>query len=309
MAEAGDEQHPAAPFDPSFQFQLAHGLARGRPLDFEPCGPVRFGGQRLPRLDLAGQDLPRHHSAHRLAGSLSHERRDRVIVTDIGHRCFGVISIGHSGRPDTEIYGVCPQRPSVVSRCGSRLSAHRHGHARGPASWRGTPALMPGVSVCRRVAGAPASGWAAVASPLKILVAVGAPDEGKTPNSVLDLEHELQSILDAVEPRALQGNAEVRFLEIGHPQQINQALQHDAAQVLHQVMTGRAASSSKTKTAHRSSSVRANRAAAAGRAPQCAAGVSVELLWRNARRRGRRDGDRTGSRRRALRGRDAGRLH
>jgi hypothetical protein len=92
---------------------------------------------------------------------------------------------------------------------------------------------MPGVSVRRRVAGAPASGWAAVASPLKILVAVGAPDEGKTPNSVLDLEHELQSILDAIEPRALQGNAEVRFLEIGHPQQIHQALQHDAYHVIH----------------------------------------------------------------------------
>jgi hypothetical protein len=129
MAEADDEQLPAAPFDPSFQFQLANGLARRRPLGFKPCGPIRFGGQRRPRLDLAGQDLPRHHSAHRLAGGFSHERLDRVIVTDIGHRYFGVISVGHSDSPDTEIYGVCPQRPSVVSRCAPRLSAHRHGHA------------------------------------------------------------------------------------------------------------------------------------------------------------------------------------
>ena len=95
------------------------------------------------------------------------------------------------------------------------------------------PALMPGVSVRRRVVGAPAGAWAAVPSPLKILVAVGAPDEGKTQNTVLDLEHELQSILDAVEPRAHQGNAEVRFLEIGHPQQIRKALQLDAYHVLH----------------------------------------------------------------------------
>jgi tetratricopeptide (TPR) repeat protein len=95
------------------------------------------------------------------------------------------------------------------------------------------PALLPGVSVRRRVAGAPAHAWAAVPSPLKILVAVGAPDEGKTQNSVLDLEHELQCILDAVEPRAYQGNAEVRFLEIGHPQQIHKALQRDAYHVLH----------------------------------------------------------------------------
>ncbi|MEJ8846112.1 tetratricopeptide repeat protein [Variovorax rhizosphaerae] len=95
------------------------------------------------------------------------------------------------------------------------------------------PALVPGVSVRRRVAGAPAGAGAAVPSPLKILVAVGASDEGKTENSVLDLEHELQSILDAVEPRAHQGNAEVRFLEIGHPQQIRKALQQDAYHVLH----------------------------------------------------------------------------
>ena len=95
------------------------------------------------------------------------------------------------------------------------------------------PALVPGVSVRRRVADAPAGTWAAAASPLKILVAVGAPDEGKTHNTVLDLEHELQSILDAVEPRAHQGNAEVRFLEIGHPQQVRKALQRDAYHVLH----------------------------------------------------------------------------
>lgn len=95
------------------------------------------------------------------------------------------------------------------------------------------PALMAGVSMRRRVAGAPAGAGAAAASPLKILVAVGAPDEGKTKNTVLDLEHELQGILDAVEPRARQGNAELRFLEVGHPQQIHQALRRDAYHVLH----------------------------------------------------------------------------
>ena len=95
------------------------------------------------------------------------------------------------------------------------------------------PALMPGVSVRRRVAGGRGDVRVAAPSPLKILVAVGAPDEGKTQNSVLDLEHELQSILDAVEPRAHQGNAEVRFLEVGHPLQIEKALQQDAYHVLH----------------------------------------------------------------------------
>ncbi|MBL8327814.1 MAG: CHAT domain-containing protein [Rubrivivax sp.] len=96
-----------------------------------------------------------------------------------------------------------------------------------------TPALMPGVSLRRRVADAPSAQRAAAASPLKILVAVGAPDEGKTQNTVLDLEHELQRILDAVEPRAHQGNAEVRFLEVGHPDQVRKALSRDAYHVLH----------------------------------------------------------------------------
>ncbi len=96
-----------------------------------------------------------------------------------------------------------------------------------------TPALMPGVSLRRRVCGVPAAAWVAPPSPLKILVAVGAPDEGQTGHAVLDLEHELQSILDALEPRAVQGNAEVRFLEVGHPQQIGLALQRDAYQLLH----------------------------------------------------------------------------
>jgi len=96
-----------------------------------------------------------------------------------------------------------------------------------------TLALQPGVSLRRRVLGAPGSVWEAQASPLKILVAVGAPDEGKTPNTVLDVERELQHILDAVEPRAQQGNAEVRFLEVGHPDQLQKALQQDAYHVLH----------------------------------------------------------------------------
>ncbi len=96
-----------------------------------------------------------------------------------------------------------------------------------------TPALMPGVSLRRRVCGVPTAAWVAAPSPLKILVAVGAPDEGQTGHAVLDLEHELQSILDALEPRAVQGNAEVRFLEVGHPQQIGLALQRDAYHVLH----------------------------------------------------------------------------
>ena len=96
------------------------------------------------------------------------------------------------------------------------------------------PALMPGVVVRRIVASAPPpSPLPAAAHPLKILVAVGAPDEGRSPNPVLDLEAELQNILNAVAPRAEQGAAQVRFLEVGHPDQIRRALGIDAYHVLH----------------------------------------------------------------------------
>jgi tetratricopeptide (TPR) repeat protein len=95
------------------------------------------------------------------------------------------------------------------------------------------PALIPGVTVRRVVAGTRPSSTHAAAPPLKILVAVGAPDEGKSSNAVLDLERELQGILDAVSPESGVGNVEVRFLEVGHPSEIGRALARDAFHVLH----------------------------------------------------------------------------
>ncbi|MBL0284565.1 MAG: CHAT domain-containing protein [Zoogloea sp.] len=96
-----------------------------------------------------------------------------------------------------------------------------------------TPALLPAVSVLRRVSGAPAAHHPPLAGPLKILAAVGAPDESQTHNAVLDLEHELQGILDALEKAAEHGNAQVRILEIGHPDAIRDALAADQYHVLH----------------------------------------------------------------------------
>ena len=95
------------------------------------------------------------------------------------------------------------------------------------------PALTAGVTVRRVVADVPTLSGRAAASPLKVLVAVGAPDEGPSTNAVLDLERELQGILDAVSPAARNGNVEVRFLEIGHPAEIGRALAHDEYHVLH----------------------------------------------------------------------------
>ena len=95
------------------------------------------------------------------------------------------------------------------------------------------PALRAGVTVRRIVAGAETLPGRAAASPLKVLVAVGAPDQGRSANVGLDLERELQGILDAVSLAARDGNAEVRFLEVGHPAEIGRALAHDEYHVLH----------------------------------------------------------------------------
>lgn len=53
------------------------------------------------------------------------------------------------------------------------------------------PALYPGVAIRRSAPGIKSSPWRPAPGPLKILVAIGAPDEGKTQSAVLDLEQEL----------------------------------------------------------------------------------------------------------------------
>ena len=98
------------------------------------------------------------------------------------------------------------------------------------------PALEEGVSVLRRLRDSlvdqPPS-WDPQAGPLKILVAVGAPDEGQTPNQPLDREAEMQAILDAVARAHRRGNAQVRVLEVADPEEIRRALTADTFHVLH----------------------------------------------------------------------------
>ena len=95
-------------------------------------------------------------------------------------------------------------------------------------------ATLPSVVVLRRPLGLDPGQGEPLAPPLKILVAVGAPDEGLNPDlAVLDQERELQNILDAVEPAARNENAEVRILEVGHPKLIGEAVEADAYHVLH----------------------------------------------------------------------------
>ena len=94
------------------------------------------------------------------------------------------------------------------------------------------PALQAGLRMLRRYT--PAKGeQKPQAGPLKILVAVGAPDEGKTGSVVLDPERELQTILDAVERARRDGDVHVRILEVGSLDEIRKELRRQLYHVLY----------------------------------------------------------------------------
>jgi hypothetical protein len=94
-------------------------------------------------------------------------------------------------------------------------------------------ALEPGVQVLRRQTGLSASPVDPQPGPLRILVAVGAPDEGQTGNVVLDYERELQTILNVIDHARQDGNAEVKILEVGYPDEVRRALLERSYHVLH----------------------------------------------------------------------------
>jgi hypothetical protein len=78
------------------------------------------------------------------------------------------------------------------------------------------PALLAGVRMARVVAGVRAPVPAPAPGPLKVLVAVGAPDEGLTRNAPLDIEAEMGSILAAVGQAVSDGRAQVRVLQVAN---------------------------------------------------------------------------------------------
>ena len=94
-------------------------------------------------------------------------------------------------------------------------------------------ATLPTVVTLRRPVGIAVKPQSPLAGPIKILIAVGAPDEGHTGSAVLDYERELQNILDAVEVARRHKNVEVRILEVGHPKVIAAAIERDVYHVLH----------------------------------------------------------------------------
>jgi tetratricopeptide (TPR) repeat protein len=96
-----------------------------------------------------------------------------------------------------------------------------------------TPVLLPGVRMRRSVIGQSLDAVPPAPGPLKILVAVGAPDENKTPQARLDIEAEMGSILDAVASAVRDERAQVRILEVANADTIAAALDEDDYHVLH----------------------------------------------------------------------------
>ncbi|MGH3889449.1 MAG: CHAT domain-containing protein [Pseudonocardiaceae bacterium] len=96
-----------------------------------------------------------------------------------------------------------------------------------------TPVLLPGVRMRRGVLDQRPDQVPPAPGPLKILVAVGAPDENKTKQARLDIEKEMGSILDAVAPAVRDERAQVRILEVANKDTIAAALTEDDYHVLH----------------------------------------------------------------------------
>ena len=94
-------------------------------------------------------------------------------------------------------------------------------------------ATVATVRVCRRLAGVHRPSAGPLPGPLKILTAVGAPDETRTQNPPLDIEAEMQAIVDAVIGVGRDGDAEVTILEVGGLDEITTALKTDQYHVLH----------------------------------------------------------------------------
>jgi CHAT domain len=94
-------------------------------------------------------------------------------------------------------------------------------------------ATVAGVRFTRRLAEVDRPATAALLGPLKILAAVATPEETATANVPLDVEAEMQALLDAVTDLDVDGQAQVRILEVASVAEIGAALASDQYHVLH----------------------------------------------------------------------------
>jgi tetratricopeptide (TPR) repeat protein len=103
-----------------------------------------------------------------------------------------------------------------------------------PEGMVGPPlALHPNVELYRTVPDLGTATAIAVPRPLRVLVAIGSPEEQNPRGELLDMEAELRRILDAVELARRHSRAHIRILNRGTMRAIREALQEERYHVLH----------------------------------------------------------------------------
>ncbi|NUM69101.1 CHAT domain-containing protein, partial [candidate division KSB1 bacterium] len=93
--------------------------------------------------------------------------------------------------------------------------------------------LYPHVAVSRALAGTASRPATGIPGPLRLLVLIGSPEEGKTKEPLLDLEAELRTILDAVDHARHGSNCIVEILEEGSLENLSAKLEAEPFHVLH----------------------------------------------------------------------------
>ena len=192
----------------------------------------------IPNAITAALETFRHgfrHSALRSPAEAEHKSAESQLKT-LGHALADFCLPGDSAAALASLVDGCPVGTNVevaIEASGADLLALPFEAIRLPNGQ--LLSTRPAVSMLRRPAGIALHHATSLIlpGPLKILVAVAAPDEGKSKGSVLDQERELQNIMDAVDLARRHDNVEVRVLEVGHPNVIRDALKADAYHVLH----------------------------------------------------------------------------
>ena len=120
-------------------------------------------------------------------------------------------------------------RVDIVVEAPAQLLGLPFEAARLPLAARPLLITHDGVTLARRPPRPPARRAPAAPGPLKLLIAIAAPDEGRTASSVLDGERELARIFDALP----EHGAQAWPLEVAGLEQITSALKRDQYHVLH----------------------------------------------------------------------------
>ncbi|MCP4691795.1 MAG: CHAT domain-containing protein, partial [Desulfobacterales bacterium] len=93
--------------------------------------------------------------------------------------------------------------------------------------------LHPNVLLCRSQPGGDSAPGIRIPGPLRILVAIGSPEEQNERGELLNMERETARILDSMERARGRGKAYVRVLEIGSVRAIREALNQERYHILH----------------------------------------------------------------------------